>query len=120
MFSIPFAFNLPDRLPQWNGLWFGLNGLLYVEILVLPLNMLPVPSLDGFNILSYWLPYETKHALRQLGFFPLFILYFILRGDNQVGVAFHSAVNSVSSYFHIDPTWEWYALSFLHLSKSKR
>ena len=115
LFSIPFAFDLPDRLPQWNGLWFGLNGLLYVEILVLLLNLLPVPPLDGFNILSYWLPFELKQSFRQLGYFPLFILYFMLRGDNPVGIAFYSTVDSVAGYFHIDPYWGWFALSYLHL-----
>ena len=116
VFSIPFAFDLPNRMPQWNGLWLGLSGLLYVEVIVLLLNLLPVPPLDGFNILSNWLPYEARHSLRQLGYFPLFLLYFMLRGDNPFGNAFYSTVDSISMYFHIDPTWGWYALSFLQLS----
>jgi hypothetical protein len=39
----------------------------------------------------------------------------MLRGDNPVGIAFYSAVYSVSGYFHIDPYWGSAALGFLHL-----
>jgi Zn-dependent protease len=116
IFSIPFALSLDERLPQWGGLWFGLTGLLYVEVLVLCFNLLPVPPLDGFNILSHWLPYEFKHAARQLGFFPLFFLYFMLSGDNPLGNAFYSTVYLIAGYFHIDPYVGWYALGYLRLS----
>jgi Zn-dependent protease len=116
IFSIPFALDIPTRYPQWNGLWFGLNGLLYVEVLVLFFNLIPIPPLDGFNIVSYRMSYETKYAIRQLGYFPFIFLYFVLSGVNPISDLFYSTVFSVCGYFHIDPFYGSYALSYLQFS----
>jgi Zn-dependent protease len=111
--SIPFAFGLPDRLPQYFDLWLAISSLIYVEVIVLLLNLIPIPPLDGFHIISYWLSYETQHMARQLGYFPLILLYFMLRGDNPFGLAFYSAVDAIMGYFQVDSYWGWYALRFL-------
>lgn len=52
-----------------------LNAVLFL------LNILPIPPLDGFAMLSPWLPFlkNNEAKLSQYGFFILILLFFVLR-----------------------------------------
>jgi Zn-dependent protease len=114
LLSVPFAFNLTELIPQFGFLWFGMAGLLGIEVLVLCLNLLPVPQLDGFNIASYWMSYETQNAARSLGFYPLFLLYAMLWTDNPFSNFFYATVDAYLAFIQLNPDVAWAALSYIH------
>ena len=59
-------------------LWAALGGLALVEAGVLVLTLIQVPPLDGYNILSHWLPNEAVAAAHQLGWMPIIALYVLM------------------------------------------
>ncbi|MFL5760854.1 MAG: Clp protease N-terminal domain-containing protein [Thermomicrobiales bacterium] len=111
--SLPFALNLPERFPQLWDLWFAMAGLLAIETFVLILNLLPIPPLDGFNILSYWLSYETQNTARSLGYLTLFLLYAMLWSSNPISDFLYSTVDAYLRFIQLDPAIAWYAWSYL-------
>jgi hypothetical protein len=90
-------------------------GLLRVEVFVLLLNLLPIPPLDVFHILSYWLLYETQNAANNLGWYPMILLYAMLRTPNPLSNFLYSAVVAYLNYVNLDPAIGRWALSYLHL-----
>jgi Zn-dependent protease len=114
LLAAPFAFHITTRYPQFDALWFGMAGLLTVEVFVLLLNLLPIPPLDGFHILSYWLSYETQNAANNLGWYPMIFLYAMLRTPNPLSNLLYSTVDGYLNYVNLDPAIGWWALSYLH------
>lgn len=93
----PFASILVTLLlviPFWLGLatskhwvWSALAFLIVLEISVVILNLLPIPSLDGYGIIEPWLPNQTKIKLRnfsQYGIIALFMLLWFVKPFNQL------------------------------------
>lgn len=71
--------------------WVGLATLAFLQVMASLLNFLPVPGLDGGNIVRPWLneQYQRAYAL----FAPYgFILLFVLLWQSRVNVWFFNAV----------------------------
>ena len=93
----------------------ALGGLSLVEATSLILNLLPIPPLDGFNIVSHWLPEEVRSIAAQLGYMPIFALYFVLRQSGPFSETFWNMGYELVEFLGIWAWWGWYGLSFLHV-----
>ena len=79
-------------------LWMGI----YINILLMVFNLLPIPPLDGFTILLGLLPAELAYQLaplRQYGMFILMIVIFLLPvvGINVLGTVLNPIMNTIVS-----------------------
>lgn len=66
---------------------FALCWLLNIEIIVLFLNLLPIPGLDGFGIIVPFLPQEMQKkaaAFYKHGIMILILLFWIVPGPNEL------------------------------------
>lgn len=69
---------------MWN---LAFAWLLNLEIVVLLLNLLPIPGLDGFGILEPFLPKSLKAQLKPFyknGFLILILLLWVVPGPNEL------------------------------------
>ncbi|MGW5672239.1 site-2 protease family protein [Micromonospora sp. NPDC003776] len=82
--------------------WAGLALLAFLQLTASVLNLLPVPGLDGGNMIQPWLspPYRRMYDL----FAPWgFILLFALLWNPRIGGAFFGAIFSVSDLLGLPP-----------------
>ena len=54
-------------------------GGIYLNIILGVFNLIPVPPLDGSHILASVLPDRVSESYRQIGFFGIFIVIFLMR-----------------------------------------
>ncbi len=103
LLAVPFLSGLGPRIEGGrlvgNGdqiqFWAALAFLAFLQVTASLLNLLPVPGLDGGNILQPWLspPYQRAFNL----FAPYgFILLFVLLWQSQINRWFFSAVYSIA------------------------
>lgn len=114
--SIPFAIGTEYWVTDSN-IYFAsaLAGLAWMLGINLLLNLLPIPPLDGFRILSYWLPYETTQRAFALGWMPLLLLYMALRAGSPLASAFWSTGNSIAAILNIPLDYAMYGIYLLRL-----
>ncbi|MFN8445571.1 MAG: Clp protease N-terminal domain-containing protein [Caldilineaceae bacterium] len=65
---------------QHAEFWAGISFLLFLEMTAILFNLIPLPPLDGFNILAPYLPPSMQglvFALRRWGFFILMMLFWV-------------------------------------------
>lgn len=70
----------------YKVLFTATNSLLYLEIFVFYLNLLPLPPLDGFGILEPWLPEAARRKAREhanVFFFLLIGLFWYVPGFSR-------------------------------------
>ena len=95
--------------------WAALAGLVKLEAVVLVLNLLPIPPLDGFRILSHWMPDHIRAQAFALGFMPVMLLYFVLAQPSPLTDGFWNMADSVTAVFSLPFGYAEYALSLLSL-----
>lgn len=93
VFALPVRFNLvtPAQGTVLPTLWELVDTGLYINLLLLVFNLLPIPPLDGFTILQGLLPPDLAYQLdgvRQYGFILMLGVLFILPmiGVNVLGL----------------------------------
>jgi Zn-dependent protease len=106
---------LHDRWPDRPYLWAALAGLASVETVSLVLTLLPIPPLDGFHIVAYWLPDDVRASARQLGWMPVIALYVLLSQDSPISDAFWSFGYGLGDILQIPRWFAWYGLDQLRL-----
>lgn len=87
---------------EHSDFWSGVTFLLFLEITAIFFNLIPLPPLDGFNILSPFLPDSMQglvYTLRQWGFFILMMLFWI---DNPIMDEFWMNVFRIMVRMNID------------------
>lgn len=62
----------------WFPLLFSLAFLVFLNLYVMLLNLLPIPPLDGYRILEPWLPEKVQRQFRNFGLIGLIILFVLL------------------------------------------
>lgn len=72
-------------IPFWLGwatseswLWPALAFLIFLQIFVVLLNLLPIPPLDGYGIIEPWLPQQMQIRLRKFGGAGVILLFMLL------------------------------------------
>ncbi|MFC1632876.1 site-2 protease family protein [Patescibacteria group bacterium] len=91
-----FAFT---ALPQTNGLIIFLLALIIINIILMIFNLIPVPPLDGGELLEFFLPeraHRIKEFIQRYGFFILFFLLII--GYRVLQPIFESVINFTLRY----------------------
>lgn len=101
-----FVFGLALRLvftftalPQTNGLVIFLLALIIINIILMLFNLIPVPPLDGGELLEFFLPESAarvKEFIRRYGFFILFFLLII--GYRVLQPIFEGVINFTLKY----------------------
>jgi Zn-dependent protease len=84
-----------------SSFWFALAFLGFLQVTASLLNLLPVPGLDGFGVLSPWLPRRALELAARIG--PFGVLgVFLLLWIPQVNVLFFSTILRI-----LDKTGIW-------------
>lgn len=81
--------------------WPALTLLAFLQVQSLLFNLLPIPPLDGFHMISHLLPVgfrQQMFAFSNLGFFLIFMLF---RQDNPLTQAFWHTAFALAQFFHI-------------------
>ena len=106
LLCLPFWFHWLD--PQVHGLLaVSLALLIQLEISAILFNLLPVPSLDGFNAFAPWLPLSAReHALRHASLYlwGLFIAFWYVPA---VGGTFWGLIHLITDGLNIDSDLIW-------------
>lgn len=99
---------VPDAIKlQHEEFWAGLTFLLVLELTAIFFNLLPLPPLDGFNILTPYLPPSMQglvYALRQWSFFILMMLFWV---DNPIMDGLWQMIGRTIVALNISDYWVW-------------
>jgi Zn-dependent protease len=80
LMAIPFQLVIRGHLEVGDQVWMFINTFIWVNILLASFNMIPVPPLDGYKILTgilpdFWRPILAP--LEQYGFMILLLIFFV-------------------------------------------
>jgi tetratricopeptide (TPR) repeat protein len=84
---------------------FGLSILIYLEVFSVMLNLLPIPSLDGYGVIEPWLPrsWQTKlEPVKKYGFAIFLALFWFLPTFSR---QFSRWVMQLTGLFDIDASY---------------
>jgi Zn-dependent protease len=96
--SVPFWLGIVDEK-------FGppLAFLIMLQVSSILFNLLPIPSLDGFNALAPFMSHETRARMMAHANTCLWILFLVMWNSRQVNRLFFELVFAGTSLLHIDP-----------------
>jgi Zn-dependent protease len=97
--------------------WAALAGLVQLLAISLILNLLPIPPLDGFHILSHWLPAGTRQQAAALGFMPLLLLFFVLGMPGPLTDSFWHLADTLGGLLRQPDGYGAWAISQLSLRR---
>jgi len=95
--AAPFALGFaPESAMGASAGWVALGYLAYLQVMAVVLNLLPIPSFDGFGVIEPFLPLEARRALfplRRYGFVAVLLLILFVQ---PVGDAIFGLVRNVT------------------------
>jgi tetratricopeptide (TPR) repeat protein/Zn-dependent protease len=96
---VAIALSLPFRL-GWaaddSWIWYALALLASYQVAALCLNLLPIPSLDGFGIVEPWLSKPLQQIARRWGRYGYLALFAVLWTVPSANRGFWGLVNGIS------------------------
>lgn len=106
LLSMPFRWGVMPHFESFSlttqdQVWLAIAFLALLEVAGAVLNLLPIPSLDGFGIIEPWLPPRIQQQFRKYsryGFLALFALLWFVPAAN---LAFWNFVDLVSQQLGI-------------------
>jgi len=102
LITIPFYFDWQAWVTVANqSFWPALAFLAFLQVTALLFNLLPIPPLDGFNLLATQLPPALRRRLLGLGNIGFFLLLFLFSGENPVSDAFWRLSISLATWLQI-------------------
>ncbi len=76
-----------------------LANFVYINVLLFVFNLLPIPPLDGFNILANLLPVEMRQTLLRIApYGSLLLLALIFLPGNLLGSVIYPPIDAISSF----------------------
>jgi Zn-dependent protease len=96
--------NVSDHYEFWAALAF----LLSLQMTAFFLCMLPIPGMDGFGIISPYLPRRLSNVLDPVNRYAIFILVFIFFYDNPVRDAFWWLIDQFSVLLSVDSDLQYW------------
>jgi Zn-dependent protease len=92
-------------LAQDVTIWTSVAFLMILQISAVLFNLLPIPPLDGFNILEPFLDPQTRHQLAVIGFSGgLMLIFFLFWVVEPLNTAFWNMIYDIAGTFDI-PRW---------------
>ncbi len=105
----PFFFNWWDWVTETNyAFWPALAFLAFLQVNAVMFNLLPIPPLDGFQMLAPQLPAAIREQVRLAGNYGFLFLFLLVRSETPVTDAFWEALYQLAEVLHIplDLTFE--------------
>lgn len=104
LLSVPFRYGTPPNLETLNletlttpdQVWLALAFLALLEVAGAVLNLLPIPSLDGFGIIEPWLSPPMQQQARKFGRYGFLVLFVLLWFVPAANASFWNSVDSLS------------------------
>jgi Zn-dependent protease len=98
--AIPFFLNVLAPYPVLSA---ALAALVFLEFLAVILNLLPVPGLDGFGIITPWLSRGTLTAIAPFINYGPMLLFVLILAVPGVFVFLYGIVSVMLLAVHVDP-----------------
>jgi Zn-dependent protease len=130
LLALPFAFGAGRDIELYSDgsggfivggshgdFWVALAALAFLQVTASLLNLLPVPGLDGGNIVRPWLsePYQRAYNL----FAPYgFILLFVLLWQSRINVWFFTLVSWLSGLIGVPDSMGEIGLAYMRFWQS--
>jgi Zn-dependent protease len=89
----------------------GLAFLAFLQVSAVVLNLIPIPPLDGFGIISPFLDPEFRAQMNQFGRYGILVLFFVMWYIPAVNSAFWRLVENISQFLGIPVTLAYYGFS---------
>lgn len=99
LLALPFHFGLA----QEGGIWPAVAFLGLLQISAVLLNLIPIPPLDGYGILSPYLSASVRQKMASAGTWGLWIVFLVMWYVPAANEAFWASVFSVSGHLGIPP-----------------
>jgi tetratricopeptide (TPR) repeat protein len=90
-----------DRFLTGTLVFVSLAFLILINIYVILINLLPIPSLDGYGIIEPWLPRSVQRQLNQFGKYGIWILIALLWFVRPFNLFLWNLTESISSFLKI-------------------
>ena len=102
LISLPFYFNWQEWVTIANrSFWPALGFLAFLQVTALLFNLLPIPPLDGFNLLATQFSPALRRQLLGLGNIGFFLLLFLFSRQNPVSDGFWRLAFWLASWLQI-------------------
>jgi Zn-dependent protease len=92
----------PDLLVQIPLLFRILDYFIYINLVLMVFNLIPVPPLDGSKVMFAFLDRRTEYQIRpileQYGFFILIFLFFLPPGGSIGGRILVPILNAIYNF----------------------
>lgn len=100
--SSPFYFHWMNWMTERNAyFWPALAVLAFLQITAFLFNLLPIPPLDGFQMLAPYLPPTLRDLGYSLSNFGFFLIFFLFRSQNPLTTSFWEAAFRLALTLHI-------------------
>ncbi|HET8909563.1 MAG TPA: site-2 protease family protein [Ktedonobacterales bacterium] len=86
-----------------ESLQFAVALLAFFQVMAIVLNLLPIPPLDGFGVISPWLPREFAQAALSIGMYSFILLFVLLWYVPIANTMLFGAVDGILLAVGIDP-----------------
>ncbi len=86
-----------------ESLQFAVALLAFFQVMAIVLNLLPIPPLDGFGVISPWLPREFAQTAMSLGMYSFILLFVLLWYVPIANTMLFGAVDGILLAVGIDP-----------------
>jgi Zn-dependent protease len=98
--AVPFFLGILD---QHFVLASALTLLAFFQVAAVVLNLLPIPPLDGFGILSPWLPRDVRNGAQAFGNYTFVLLFLLIWYVPAASNLYFSTIFSLLANLRIDP-----------------
>ncbi|MCB0061179.1 MAG: hypothetical protein KDE19_03655 [Caldilineaceae bacterium] len=98
----PFALDWQRWVTEENYFfWPALAFMGFLQVTALIFNLIPLPPLDGWGIISPSFSWETRVKVSQYGGFSLLLLFILLNSGSGITLWFWNSVFQVASWFNL-------------------
>lgn len=97
-------------LRDWPWVIHGLAFLVFLNALMVILNLLPVPPLDGYGIIEPWLNEDVQHYMRKLSMGTFVILYLLMGFVPPIHDALMGSAFGIMNFLKVPV--EWFSLGY--------
>jgi Zn-dependent protease len=99
--SVPFWLGITDTHPALAN---ALALFVFFQVFSVLLNLLPIPPLDGFGIISPWLPRDLRNTLYSFANYTILLLFAALWFIQPIYEVFYLIVFTFMAVLRVDPS----------------